>query len=177
MSIRFLTFLLGIMTPWEPVSPFALQISKNPSIFSFTPPMGWTSPLWFMEPVTAMPWSSGTPERLEKRAYISVQVALSPSISSYSCSKVMVAERVSGNFCAKRSPRKLVNIMRALLCMRPLIFTSLSMFTTPASPMKTLAVILEGFPKGKSPGSRTASPFTWPTTFPPVATMMVSSFI
>ena len=36
--------LAGIMTPCSPVRPLSLHISKNPSIFSLTPPIAWTSP-------------------------------------------------------------------------------------------------------------------------------------
>ena len=42
--------------------------------------MGWTSPYWFTEPVTAMYCRMGLPERLESSAYNSVDEAESPSI-------------------------------------------------------------------------------------------------
>ena len=41
------------MTPWWPVKPIAWQASKNPSIFSLTPPIAWIWPRWSTEPVTA----------------------------------------------------------------------------------------------------------------------------
>ena len=58
----------GIMTPCFPVNPLALQTSKKPSIFSLTPPMGWISPFWLTEPVTAMSCRRGMPAMLERRA-------------------------------------------------------------------------------------------------------------
>ena len=65
--------------PWDPVSPLSEQSRKKPSIFSFTPPTGWISPCWFTDPVTAKPWSMGTPDNSERRAQISATEALSPS--------------------------------------------------------------------------------------------------
>ena len=58
-----------------------------------------------MEPVTAKLCLMGTPEMLDRRAYISAQVALSPSIISYSCSKVIDAERLMGFWAAYLLPR------------------------------------------------------------------------
>jgi len=44
------------------------QRSKNPSIFSFAPPMACTSPCWFTEPVTARLCLTGRPARSDSRA-------------------------------------------------------------------------------------------------------------
>ena len=68
-----------MMTPWEPSSPRAEQTSKNPSIFSLTPPIGWTSPPWFMDPVIAIDCRSGTSAIAESSAQASAIDALSPS--------------------------------------------------------------------------------------------------
>ena len=40
-------------TPCVPVSPFALQTSKKPSILRVAPPIAWTRPCWSTDPVTA----------------------------------------------------------------------------------------------------------------------------
>ena len=47
-------------TPWSPVSPRPRHKSKNPSIFSLTPPIACTSPCWLTEPVTASDCRIGT---------------------------------------------------------------------------------------------------------------------
>ena len=54
LKFKFLTFSCGIITPCSPFSPLSLHISKNPSIFSFTPPIDCISPFWLTEPVTAI---------------------------------------------------------------------------------------------------------------------------
>ena len=66
-------------TPWAPVSPRAAQTSKNPSIFSFTPPIGWTSPCWFIDPVIASDCRIGTSPIAESSAHASASDAQSPS--------------------------------------------------------------------------------------------------
>ena len=42
------------LTPCAPVSPRALQRSKNPSTFAHSPPIACISPSWFTLPVTAL---------------------------------------------------------------------------------------------------------------------------
>ena len=81
-SIRWRSLALGIMTPWVPVSPLALQTAKKPSILKLTPPIGWILPRWLTLPVTAIPCLIGTPDRADSRAYSSVDEALSPSMPS-----------------------------------------------------------------------------------------------
>ena len=46
----------------------AAQAWNQPSIFSLMPPTGSTSPCWLSAPVTAMPWRSGRPDRLDSSA-------------------------------------------------------------------------------------------------------------
>ena len=87
-----------------------MQILKNPSIFSFTPPIGCISPFWFTEPVTAIDWFIGIPERLESIAYNSVEDALSPSTPLYNCSKHKLAVKDNGISCANISPKYPLNI-------------------------------------------------------------------
>ena len=79
-STRFWMFIFGIITPWLAVKPFCLHISKNPSIFSFTPPIGCISPFWLTEPVTAIYCLIGIFAIDENNKYNSVEDALSPSI-------------------------------------------------------------------------------------------------
>lgn len=43
----------GDQHPLTPGQPARRTISKNPSIFSFTPPMARTCPCWLTEPATA----------------------------------------------------------------------------------------------------------------------------
>ena len=59
--------------------PRAWQMSKKPSIFSFTPPIGCTRPYWFTEPVMASDWRIGTAASAESSAHNSASEALSPS--------------------------------------------------------------------------------------------------
>ena len=66
--------------------------------------MGWISPFWLTEPVTAIDWLIGTSDKLERRAYSSVLDALSPSTPLYNCSKQILAERERGMSCANSSP-------------------------------------------------------------------------
>ncbi len=73
-------FRFGIITPCFPVKPFSLHISKNPSIFSLTPPIGCISPFWLTDPVTAIYCLIDTPDMPDKIAYSSAPDALSPSI-------------------------------------------------------------------------------------------------
>jgi len=54
---------------------------------------------------------------------------------------------------------------------------SLSMLIIPFLPAKTLAVILEGMPKLKSPIEYTASPFIWPVFSPLTSIRIVPLFI
>ena len=82
-----------------------MQIWKNPSILSFTPPIGWISPFWLTEPVTAIAWLIGIPAKLDKIAYSSVLDALSPSTPLYNCSKQTLAVSESGISCANISPK------------------------------------------------------------------------
>ena len=51
-----------MMAPCLPVKPLCRQTSKKPSIFSLTPPIACTSPIWLTEPVTAKHCRIGTSE-------------------------------------------------------------------------------------------------------------------
>jgi len=135
-----------MITPCSPVRPSALHTSKKPSILLLAPPMACTTPAWFTEPVTAMLCRSGMPDRLDRIAYNSVEAALSPSTPAYDCSKVSVADILSGTFCAKRLPSQAASISAPLSWMGPLIFTSRSMLTTPARPRNVRAVTRDGMP-------------------------------
>lgn len=64
----------GDETPWLPVKPFLAQISKKPSIFSLTPPIGCTLPSWLIEPVMARSclngiWTSGYKAQQDQDAF------------------------------------------------------------------------------------------------------------
>src|SRR5258706_214974 len=101
LSIRLRTLARGMITPCSPVSPRVRQILKYPSIFCVTPPTACTSPRWLTEPVTAIAWRIGAPARLDSTAYSSVEEALSPSTSSYICSKQRLAFRTAAAFFAR----------------------------------------------------------------------------
>ena len=68
LRFKFLTFWIGIITPFSPFKPLDLHTLKKPSILSVTPPTGWISPFWFTEPVTARLCFIGIPERLDNIA-------------------------------------------------------------------------------------------------------------
>ena len=65
------------------------------------------------------------------------------------------------NFHDKYPP----NINTPLLCIGPLILTSLSIFTIPLFPGLVVTVILEGLPNEYSPVLSTDNPFITPTLF------------
>ena len=78
-SISCATLACGTITPCVPSSPRAAQMSKKPSIFSLTPPIGCTSPNWLTEPVTARHCLTGTSAIDDSSASSSASEALSPS--------------------------------------------------------------------------------------------------
>jgi predicted GTPase len=82
---------LHIGVACEPVRPRAAHTSKNPSIFSFTPPIACTRPCWLTDPVTAKSWRTGTSASAESSAYSSADEALSPSTPPYDCSNTRLA--------------------------------------------------------------------------------------
>ena len=67
-SIKDDLFCTGIITPCVPVSPQVEQALKKPWIFSFIPPTGCSSPIWFTLPVTAISCLTGKQPMAERRA-------------------------------------------------------------------------------------------------------------
>ena len=128
-------FCFGIITPCVPFKPLILHIWKNPSILSFAPPIGWISPFWLTEPVTAIAWLIGIPDKLERIAYNSVEEALSPSTPLYNCSKHILAVSERGISCANVSPMYALNIRTPFEWVDPESSTSLSILITPLFPV------------------------------------------
>ncbi len=76
-----------------------------------------------------------------------MELALSPSIPEYDCSKQMLAVIAIGRFCPKRERINPLRIMIPLSWVDPDIRASRSMFITPAWPSATVAVTRAGRPK------------------------------
>src|SRR5690606_11822461 len=156
-STRLSTLRRGTITPW-PSSPTRSHAAKKPSIFCVTPPTGRTCPFSLTAPVTAIPCRSGTSPMADMSAYSSATDALSPSTSSYICSKERLAERISGSARANIHPRYPERTRKPLLCSGPLSFASRSMLITPPVPMYALAVTRIGRPKSTPAAARRPIP-------------------
>ena len=73
------------------------QTSKNPSIFSLTPPIGWISPRWFTEPVTAMACRSGmSGEAREQRVELGGRGAVAVDLRRSAARRQIEADSASG---------------------------------------------------------------------------------
>ncbi len=143
-----------------------LHTSKNPSIFSFTPPIGCTWPNWFIDPVIEIFCLIGILQRADIIANASATDALSPSITPYNCSKL----RLKSTGRVLYPPLILLiypfKILIPLVWILPLRLDSLWASMIFPSPLKQVQVILTGLPKLVYPVSMTESPLICPTLLP-----------
>src|SRR5262245_40844359 len=106
-----------------------------------------------MDPVTARSCLRGISARLDRRAYTSVDDALSPSTPEYDCSNAMLALSTSGFFWAYLYRKYPPRINTPLLCVGPLRSASRSILMIPVFPIDVFTVMRVGLPKEYTPMS------------------------